>query len=57
MYQNQPDADKGTKFVKFLKWAMGPGQGFAQGLEYAALPKNLVQKVEKTIEGIQVKKP
>lgn len=50
------DVEKGTRLVKFLKWAMKDGQKFTEELHYAALPKSLVKKVESTIGTIEVKK-
>jgi phosphate transport system substrate-binding protein len=55
--KNQLDPVKGTMLVKFLKWAMTKGQGYAEALSYAPLPKTLVKKVETKIETIDVKKP
>lgn len=49
-------SDKGTKIVKFLKWAMKEGQKYNEELHYAMLPKSLLKKVEATIETIEVKK-
>jgi phosphate transport system substrate-binding protein len=54
--KSQKDQVKGAGLVKFLKWAMTKGQGFAEGLSYAPLPKSLVKKVEAKIGTIEVPK-
>ena len=50
------DVQKGTELVKFLKWAMKDGQGYAAVFHYAPLPKSLVTKIEEKVKGIEVKK-
>jgi len=52
-YQKQKDPVRGEKLVKFLKWALTDGQKYCAELHYAPLPKNLVDKVLKTIETIE----
>jgi len=42
------DAIKG-----FLKWALADGQGYAENLSYAKLPKEVVAKELKAINKIQ----
>ncbi len=56
VWKAMPDANKGAKMVKFLKWAATEGQKQAAALHYAPLPKALVKKVEATINSIEVKK-
>ncbi len=41
-YQSAATTPKGKQVVKFLKWAMGPGQKYAAPLDYAPLPKAVV---------------
>jgi phosphate transport system substrate-binding protein len=53
VYQKQKDPVRGEKLVKFLKWALTDGQKYCAELHYAPLPKNLVDKVLKTIETIE----
>jgi len=53
VYQKQKDPVRGEKLVKFLKWAVTDGQKYCAELHYAPLPKNLVDKVLKTIETIE----
>ncbi len=52
-YQKQKDPVRGEKLVKFLKWALTDGQKYCAEIYYAPLPKNLVDKVLKTIETIE----
>ena len=40
---------KKTEITNFLKWMLTSGQGFAQGMSYAPLPKPVVAKEEKQI--------
>lgn len=56
IHKTQADADKGSKLVKFLKWAMKDGQSMATALHYAPLPKELLKKVDATIATIEEKK-
>jgi len=53
VYQKQKDPIRGEKLVKFLKWALTDGQKYCAELHYAPLPKNLVDKVLKTIKTIE----
>ncbi|MCB0407629.1 MAG: phosphate ABC transporter substrate-binding protein PstS [Bdellovibrionales bacterium] len=48
------DSKKGKEIVKFLKWAMGPGQKLASPLHYSPLPDSLIAKVNKTIATIKI---
>lgn len=41
-YANAKSTPKGQSLVKFLNWAMGPGQKMAPGLYYAPLPRAVV---------------
>jgi phosphate transport system substrate-binding protein len=53
LYQRQP-AGKGRMVVDFLRWATHEGQQYAEALHYAKLPRGLVERVEKKLDGIQV---
>ena len=54
VYKQQGNPEKGKTMVDFLKWAMSEqAQGFAASLYYAPLPKELVQRVQKTIDTIK----
>ena len=48
-----PDAGKRDAIKGFLKWMLTDGQGFAESLSYAKLPKEVVQKEEKAIGSVQ----
>ncbi len=54
VYSNFKNEAKAGAFVKFLKWAMTKGQGYATGLYYAPLPKTVVKMCEKKIASITV---
>jgi ABC-type phosphate transport system substrate-binding protein len=43
------DAKKKKALHDFLVWAVTKGQGYSEGLGYAPLPKNLVQRELKDI--------
>jgi phosphate transport system substrate-binding protein len=47
------DASKRDAIKGFLKWALTDGQGYAEGLAYAKLPKPVVDKELKAINNIQ----
>ena len=47
------DAGKRDAIKAFLKWMLADGQGYAESLSYAKLPKEVGQKVEKAIANIQ----
>lgn len=42
LYADSTSSPKGKEVVKFLKWAMGPGQSYATALDYAPLPRAVV---------------
>ncbi len=52
VYKEQPDAVKGKALVDFLWWATHDGQALAKDLHYAALPEDVVKKVEAKISSI-----
>src|SRR6516164_5946510 len=47
------DTGKRDAIKGFLKWMLSDGQGNAEALSYAKLPKEVVQKEEKAINNIQ----
>jgi phosphate transport system substrate-binding protein len=53
LYQTQVDAAKGKKLVDFLKWAIHDGQAAAPGLDYAPLPKNVVNMLDKRLSSVK----
>ncbi len=54
VHKDMKDKQKGEAVVKFLWWATHEGQAYAEALDYAPLPKSVVAKVSKTIEGLHV---
>jgi len=54
VYRDQQDAQKGDALLKFLWWAEHEGQKGAAALDYAPLPKSVVEKVEGTLKGMTV---
>jgi len=50
------DAGKEKVFVDFLNWMAGPGQSMTSALDYAPLPKPVVQKIKARINEIKVGK-
>ena len=54
VYQDQADKAKGEALLRFLWWAIHEGQASAAPLDYAPLPKAVVAKVEKKLEGMTV---
>jgi phosphate transport system substrate-binding protein len=46
MYKKAKNADQSAAAFDFFKWSLQNGQAQAESLEYVALPKNLVSKVE-----------
>lgn len=53
VYQKQDDKLKGQKIVEFLRWAITDGQKYSKDLHYSPLPKNLQEKILKTINNIE----
>jgi len=47
-----PDATKKNTIKDFLKWMLTDGQGYAEGLGYAPLPKEVIKAEEKAISKI-----
>jgi phosphate transport system substrate-binding protein len=54
VYRDQQDTQKGDALLKFIWWAEHQGQKDAAALDYAPLPKPVVQKVEETLKGMTV---
>ncbi len=52
VYKDQRDEAKGKALVQFLKWAIRDGQKAEAALDYAALPKPMVDKVDKALKRI-----
>ena len=51
--QKIQDAGKREAVKSFLKWMLADGQNYAEGLSYAKLPKEIVEKEKKAINYIQ----
>ena len=52
VYTNQKDEVRGKALVQFLKWAITEGQTMAEALDYAPLPKPVVDMVDTTLKQI-----
>lgn len=52
VYREQQDRAKGKALVDFLWWAIHDGQQTAAGMNYAPLPKEVVEKAEQKIKSI-----
>lgn len=55
VYKDQRDEAKGKALVQFLKWAIHDGQKMEAALDYAPLPKPVVEMMEKTLHQISYK--
>ena len=51
--QKFQDAAKRDAVKGFLKWMLSDGQNYAEGLSYAKLPKEVIEKEKKAINNIQ----
>jgi phosphate transport system substrate-binding protein len=54
VYRDQADPVKGRELLHFLWWAIHDGEKSAAVLDYAPLPKPVVQKVETTLKKMTV---
>jgi phosphate transport system substrate-binding protein len=52
VYKEQRDAAKGKVLVDFLWWGLHDGEKFAQDLQYAPLPTEIVKRAEAKINSI-----
>ncbi len=52
VYRNQKDPAKGKALVSFLKWAIRDGQKIGPTLDYAPLPKSVVEMVDRSLKQI-----
>lgn len=55
VYKDQKDEARGKAMVQFLKWAIKDGQRMAAALDYAPLPRPLVEKIDKALKQISFK--
>ena len=51
--QKFSDANKKQAMEGFMKWALTSGQNYVEGLQYARLPKPVVEKEVKALEHVQ----
>jgi len=51
--QKFQDATKREAVKKFLYWMIADGQNDVEALSYAKLPKEVVEKEKKAVDGIQ----
>ncbi len=52
LYKNQQDAERGKLVTAFVHWAITDGQKYSNELDYAVLPRNLVQKSEAALRTV-----
>lgn len=52
VYKNQKDEGKGTALVAFIEWAIHNGSSYAQDLDYAPLPDELIAKDEEILKQV-----
>jgi phosphate transport system substrate-binding protein len=55
VYKDQKDEARGKAMVQFLKWAIRDGQKMEAALDYAPLPKAVVEKIDKALKQISFK--
>ncbi len=53
LYKDQKDKDKGEALVKLVKWMVHDGQNYSEGLDYAKLPQNMVDRIDKMLDTIK----
>jgi len=53
IYKSMDDHVKGAAIVNFIKWAITDGQKYAEGLDYAPLPPNVVALVQKKLDQVK----
>jgi phosphate transport system substrate-binding protein len=54
LYVNQPP-EKAQELVNFLRWVTHEGQQYTKDLQYAHLPKELVERIDQKLELIKAK--
>ena len=55
VYKDQTDEARGKAIVQFLKWAIRDGQKMEAALDYAPLPKAVMEKVDLALKQISFK--
>jgi phosphate transport system substrate-binding protein len=54
VYREQSDKVKGRQIIDFLNWALHDGQQYAEPLQYARLPDDVVKEEDKQIKEIRL---
>ncbi|MFQ5766384.1 MAG: phosphate ABC transporter substrate-binding protein PstS [Acidobacteriota bacterium] len=52
LYREQDDPRKGKQLVDFIWWAVHEGEKYAQALDYAPIPDEMVRLIEKKLETV-----
>jgi len=47
------DHIKGAAIVNFIKWAITDGQKYTESLDYAPLPTNVVEMIQKKLDQVK----
>jgi len=53
IYKQMDDHTKGAAIVNFIKWAITDGQKYAEDLDYAPLPANVVQMIQQKLDQVK----
>jgi phosphate transport system substrate-binding protein len=53
IYKQMDDHTKGEAIVNFIKWAISDGQKYAEDLDYAPLPANVVGMIQKKLDQVK----
>jgi len=53
IYKDMDDHAKGEAIVNFIKWAVTDGQKFAEPLDYAPLPSNVVTMIQEKLKQVK----
>lgn len=53
IYKEMDDHVKGEAIVNFIKWAVTDGQKYAQTLDYAPLPANVVEMIQEKLKQVK----
>ena len=53
IYKDMDDHAKGEAIVNFIKWAVTDGQKYAQSLDYAPLPSNVVEMIQEKLKQVK----
>jgi phosphate transport system substrate-binding protein len=53
IYKDMEDHAKGEAIVNFIKWAITDGQKYAESLDYAPLPANVVEMIQEKLKQVK----